>query len=412
MDGLFQTLAALYGKSALRKRDFTIDYEKFLKLAAADDGDARELAEKSLLLAASESGGVFGIDRHPRSGLPLTLRLAADGGEEWLFSKIGRTNPTRERDELARYFRECAGRNIPEKWLPAWQDWCASLASRALSGASLQPFPKTGHEDLMDALTGVLNWQGESLIRYASARICGDSKRLQALESRLVMALGEITGECSLEAFGILHKPRSANLHGPLVLEIGGSRIDFSALPGTYTLSETNIAEARQISTAARICLTVENEDVFMELAKRNPGVLLIQTSFPGSAVRQLIARLPEMDFHHFGDSDPAGFDILRDLREKTGRNFRPILMEHRPAPQRIALSPAETETLARLIANPAMEDVREELQNILSSDDKGLFEQESLPVDQVVPVIIPVDVEIEVPDPEKVRELLQNGTL
>lgn len=54
MDGLFQTLAALYGKSALRKRDFTIDYEKFLKLAAADDGDARELAEKYLRLAASE----------------------------------------------------------------------------------------------------------------------------------------------------------------------------------------------------------------------------------------------------------------------------------------------------------------------------------------------------------------------
>jgi hypothetical protein len=58
------------------------------------------------------------------------------------------------------------------------------------------------------------------------------------------------------------------------------------------------------------------------------------------------------------------------------------------------------------------MEDVREELRNILSSDDKGLFEQESLPVDQVVLVIIPVDVEIEVPDPEKVRELLLNGAL
>jgi hypothetical protein len=258
-----------------------------------------------------------------------------------------------------------------------------------MSGASLQPFSKTGNHELMDALTGVLNWQGESLIRYASARICGDSKKLQALESRLVTALGEITGERSLEAFGILHKPRSVNLHGPLVLEIGDSCIDFSALPGTYTLSETNIAEARHVSTAARICLTVENEDVFMELAKRNPGALLIQTSFPGSAVRRLIARLPEMDFHHFGDSDPAGFDILRDLREKTGRNFRPILMEHRPAPQRIALSPAETETLARLIANPSMYDVRSELVKISESCDKGHFEQEALPVEQVFPIIL-----------------------
>jgi hypothetical protein len=62
--------------------------------------------------------------------------------------------------------------------------------------------------------------------------------------------------------------------------------------------------------------------------------------------------------------------------------------MEHRPAPQRIALSPAETETLARLIANPAMEDVREDLQNILHGGDKGMFEQETVPVERVFPVL------------------------
>ena len=385
MNPLFQTLAKLYGKSALRTRDFTIDYEKFLRAANAGDGDERELAEKALRLAESESDGVFRIDRHSRSGLPLTMRVAADGGEEWLFSKIGETNPTREREDLARFFEDSAGRSIPEKWVTAWQEWCASLASRSRVGASLQPFSKTGNADLMDALAGVLNWQGESLIRYASARICGDSKRLQALESRLVTALQKITGESSLEAFGIFQKPRAVMLHGPLVLKIGDEQIDFSALPGSFTLSETNIAEALGVSTPARICLTVENEDVFMELAKRNPGVLLIQTSFPGSAVRRLVSRLPEMDFLHFGDSDPAGFDILRDLREKTGKDFRPVLMEHRPSSQRIPLSWMETETLERLVANPLLDDIRGELRKILESNDKGLFEQETVPVEKVL---------------------------
>jgi hypothetical protein len=388
MNPLFQTLADLHRKTPVRQRDFTIDYEKFLRLANVSDGDDRELAEKELRRAEAGSNGAFGIDRAKKSGHPERLRIALDGGESWLFSICGGVTPTAEREETATFFETASQISVPEKWQAAWSKWCLSLSEKALAGSSIQPFTGTIRSDLMDALTGVLNWQGESLIRYASARICGDSKKLQALESRLVMALGEITGERSLEAFGILHKPRSVNLHGPLVLEIGGSRIDFSALPGTYTLSETNIAEARHVSTPARICLTVENEDVFMELAKRNPGALLIQTSFPGSAVRRLIARLPEMDFLHFGDSDPAGFDILRDLREKTGRNFRPILMEHRPAPQRIALSPAETETLARLIANPAMEDVREDLQNILHGGDKGMFEQETVPVERVFPVL------------------------
>ena len=45
--------------------------------------------------------------------------------------------------------------------------------------------------------------------------------------------------------------------------------------------------------------------------------------------VVKLLQRLPdEMEFWHFGDSDEAGFDILRVLREKSGRNFQPLHMQ------------------------------------------------------------------------------------
>ncbi|MFT6240129.1 MAG: hypothetical protein ACJAQT_002216 [Akkermansiaceae bacterium] len=381
---LFQTLADLYRKSPLRQRDFTIDYEKFLRLAKVADGDERELAEKELRLAVVESGGALTIDRAKKSELPERIRVALEGGETWLFSKCGGIAPTSEREELASFFKHAACRTVPEKWITAWKEWCEALASRASAGASVQPFSKTENDELLDALAGVLNWQGDSLIRYASAQICGDSKRLQALEGRLAKALSEITGEVSLEAFGIFHKPRSVMFHGPLVLKSGEETTDFSSLPGPITLSETNLIQAT-LSTPASICLTVENEDVFVELAKRNPGIFLIQTSFPGSAVRGLIGALPEMTFLHFGDSDPAGFDILRDLREKTGRDFLPLLMDHRPSPQPIPLSPKEKETLDRLSANPLLEDLHGELLKILESGDKGMFEQELVPVEQVL---------------------------
>ena len=307
-----------------------------------------------------------------------------DGGEEWLFSKIGKPTPTREREDLADFFEQASKLPIPIQWAAAWNTWCTSLATRARAGNSVQPFSPINNEELMTALTGVLNWQGESLIRYASARICGDSKRLQALEGRLATALSEITGEVSLEAFGILHKPRSVMLHGPLALQIGNDSWDLGGLPGPTTLSESNLIPA-SITTTATLCLTVENEDVFMELTKSNSRVLLIQTSFPGSAVRRLIRALPEMTFLHFGDSDPSGFDILRDLREKTGRNFQPILMQHRPSKQPVPLSEQETETLRRLIANPLMKDLRKVLESILDSGDKGHFEQESIPIEETI---------------------------
>lgn len=384
MTPLFQTLAELHRKSPVRQRDFMIDYEKFLRLAGAADGDARELAEKELRLAESESDGAFKIDRAKKSKIPERIRIALDGGEEWLFSKTGAVPPTEEREKMGAFFEGSSRIPISEKWQSSWRDWCWALAEKSRKGSAIQPFTNANREDLMQALIGVLNWHGESLIRYASARICGDSKRLQSLEERLLAALLEITGEESLEAFGILHKPRSVIFHGPLVLEIGDQIIDFSRLPGSVTLSETNLI-AGAVSTTASLCLTVENEDVFMELAKRNSGILLIQTSFPGSAVRRLIRALPEMRFQHFGDSDPAGFDILRDLREKTGRNFLPILMDHRPSKEVVPFSKQETETLRRLISNPLIEDLREILVSILESGDKGCFEQESIPVEKVL---------------------------
>lgn len=219
---LFLTLASLYRKSALRKRDFTIDYEKFLRLAEAADGDARELAEKELQLAESESHGIFKIDRNNKSLLPERLRIALEGGEAWLFSKTGIASPSTEREELAIFFEQSAKISVPKKWQPDWQDWCHTLATNARSGSSTQPFTPANLTTLMQAISGVLNWQGESLIRYASARICGNSKQLGKLEPRIINALAAIAGETSLEAFGIFQKPRTVTFHGPLTL--GGRR--------------------------------------------------------------------------------------------------------------------------------------------------------------------------------------------
>jgi hypothetical protein len=384
MNPLFQTLADLHRKSPVRQRDFTTDYEKFLRLANVADGDERELAEKELRRAAAGSDGAFGIDRAKKSGYPERLRIALDGGESWLFSTCGGATPTAEREETAVFFETASQISVAERWQASWSEWCLSLAEKARAGSSIQPFTAPIRSDLMEAITGVLNWQGESLIRYASAQICGDSKRLQALGGRISAALVEITGETFPEAFGILNKPRSVMLHGPLVLRIGKNIWDFSQLPGAVTLSETNLIPAT-LSTTATICLTVENEDVFMELLKMNSGMLLIQTSFPGAAVRRLIRGLPEMTFLHFGDSDPAGFDILRDLREKTGRNFLPILMDHRPAKEPVPFSQQEIETLRRLISNPLMKGLLTTLESILNSGDKGNFEQESIPSEEIL---------------------------
>lgn len=400
MLNILHAFARIYQKSAAARRgvtkDYTVPYESFLRTAGAADGDEREIAEKELVTAERQSNGHFCIDRHPRSGDKLRLRLARIGGEEWLFTQTGLATPSDKRTSLAAFFEDVATHPVPDTWQHAWNDWFSDLSQRACDGLSIQPFrpdDPAGNTELVNVLGGILHWQGEALVRYASSMICGDSKQLQALEPRLRVALTAITGRTSLESFGIFRKPRSVTFHGPLTLQLGATTFDFSAFPAPVTLSENNFTQSSAISTSAPLCLSVENEDVFFELATSNPGILIIQTSFPGSAALRLLKLLPpDLPFHHFGDSDPAGSDILRDLREKSGRTIRPLLMRHRQLPhtEHQPLGDHDIQTLKRLLKMDTLEDLHPHLTEILEAGEKGAFEQESIPVTEVWEALAP----------------------
>jgi hypothetical protein len=410
--------------------DFLADFRDLLTAAASTDGEARVRAAEDLRRAEHESGGLLTLDRHPRDpNLIYKVRLRP-AGEDWLFERLGQRPPTAQRSALAAWFRGQAGAAhthgmahsraetehqpglegtdtgkppvppgtradcfpLPSAQFPAaavphagWQAWLLGLAERAQAGKSVPPFERDDpalNAELLRVAAAVLTWPEESLIRYASAVICGDSKRLQALEARLLIALRAITGDPArtLETYQIYQTPRAVMLHGPLVLDLPGGTLDLGLLGGPVAVSGTDLEAASAIRCAAPACLTVENESVFRELAKRHPQLLLVHTSFPGAATRHLLSHLPAaLPCYHFGDADPAGFDILRDLREKTRRSFQALGMHFRPNPAALPLTEAERKAIGRLLAAPVLADVHADLQAMLDHGSKGDFEQESL---------------------------------
>ena len=174
--------------------------------------------------------------------------------------------------------------------------------------------------------------------------LCGDSKRLEELAApekegelrgKLRGKLGRLLENITdgkikvLDDLKITPNPRFVLISGLLRLRLEDHWLDFSPLRGAYRVGLEDIESAKEITTTARRCLTVENETSFHELAKLQSGELLIQTSYPGSGTIGLLTRLPAgLAFWHFGDSDDAGFDILRVLREKSGREFQPLHMQ------------------------------------------------------------------------------------
>ena len=334
---VFATLASRYrcrraGRTGQASNAVAEDLEELLREAGCADGDAREVAETELK-AAEAVGVLVRVPHHRRDRENIAgIRLLPEKETEF-FRYIGEASPTAERAALADQFVAASHAMVPERWRAGWTAFLERKRQAALAGDSVEPFERKAGDanvELLTLLPKLLAWEGESLVRFASCVLCGESKRLEGLTAKVNRFLNEITGGAipTLDSLGIIPNPRSVLAHGPLRLKLDGEWLDLGRLHGAFRLSQSDIDRAEAIDTAARRCLTVENETSFHELAKLRSGVLLIQSSFPGSATLALLRCLPPtLEFHHFGDSDDAGFDILHDLRKRSGRDFQALHM-------------------------------------------------------------------------------------
>lgn len=347
------------GRTGFSTRDILIPLEQLLVAAGCSEGHERAWAEEQLMRL--QSNGVILLDPvHRRDRSRIGQVRISPTREADLYRALGKTAPTEMRRALAAQFEDAALFNVPESWRSPWSKWCEGMANAALEGRSVKPFDHSSTEAnfrLLSLLPKLLGWQGESLVRFASCVLCEDSKTLERLSAierqgefsgklrgKLGALLSDITGGVvqTLDDLGILPNPRFALAHGPLQLRFDHGGLNLGLLQGPFCLSQKDIDQASEVMTSSPRCLTVENETSFHELAKLNSGELLIQTSYPGSGTLALLRRLPSsLEFWHFGDSDDPGFEILRVLREKSGRNFQPLHMQQ-------GRIPAEQESLGR----------------------------------------------------------------
>ena len=382
------TFAALYersqaGRTGQGERDFTADFRDLLRQSGCADGEPRAQALRDLESAAQT--GLLRLEHHRHDRHLIEKVRLSLAGEETFFQHLGVPSPAARRTSLAAQFAAAADLPVPAEWAQAWRLGCELLAQAAREGGSVAPFSREHPEEnqeLLELLPRLLAWRGESLRRFASCVLCGQSKRLDELAGRLGQALRLLSGDrvTSLDDLGILDKPRSVLVSGPLVLELPAGAINLGLLTGPYRVSELDLAAALRINTTATRVLTVENETTFLELSRLAAGDLLVQTSYPGSATRRLLSRLPTgLEFWHFGDSDPEGFDILRDLRERTGLPFRSLHMTWRGQVAGPSLTAESRRLLDRLLADPPLAAKHEVLRQLQASPHLGAYEQESL---------------------------------
>ena len=347
------------------------------------EGEAYELAMEELHAA---DGKVLRLEwENKRARTTLRKIRLSPAKEREFYEWIGRESPTARRECWGALFRHAADWPVPACLAAEWQSFCVARAARAMHWEAMEPFRQhdlAEGSDLLECTRDLLAWDspsGGSLIRWVSSHLFGRSKLLETARAARETLLCEASGGriASFERHGILAMPREARVSGPLRLRIDGRTLDCAAQEVT-TLSLADLQRAEFIDCKAARCLTVENKTVFLDLARKRSGEMIVWTSFPNAATRALLSLLPRtLEFRHFGDTDPSGFHILHVLCRKTQLPFRPFRMQTRPRASARQLTDPERKLLNKLLDSPHLIASRDELRSILASDTVGAFEQE-----------------------------------
>jgi hypothetical protein len=349
---IFGALATVYEESkAGRTGRGTLDVQptfEALRAACTEDtghpmdGDAYELAVVEL---RSCDGQMIDLEwDNPRARTTIHKVRLSPKNEVPFYAALGWESPTQRRHRWSELFLQASRWTAPPRFGVEWQKFCMERAARAVHWDLMDPFRvRKFHEGqhLIESTLRLLGWDGtkEHLIRWVSSYLCGNSKILEKAVRSRELLLREASGGRieSFEKHGIRAMPREARFSGPLRLRIAGRAVDCGALE-VATLSLADLQRAELIACDAARCITVENKTVFLDLAQKNSGEILIWTSFPNAATLALLALLPRtLEFHHFGDTDPSGFHILHDLSLRSQLPFAPFRMhirEHAAARQ------------------------------------------------------------------------------
>ena len=364
-------------------RAFSVNWVKLLESAEITRTEDQATATRE-----AEACAQVVLKRHryrqyliERVTLPLT-------SEAWLVEQFGGTAGAALQAsalEIVSKFSANGHSRFPEEWAA----FCESLRFAYQAGRSLRPFYWSQPNTLANLL-GVVqklsdrDWPTGTLIRAASVEIGLDSKELERHQRTFESGLARLFGtETSLKSLGLAAGDSHVELHGQVCLYFpDGSSQHFDGLTNVL-ISSADLARCSIISTTAERLFSIENrKTTFRQYAAANGDrrTLIATTSYPTPAFRQLLEKLPlDLPHHHFGDTDPAGWHILLKLREATPRPVAAFQMKWRKTQTPSPLTPFDRKLLPKLLSEPLLADVWQEIQIIHKRMDRGDYEQETL---------------------------------
>ncbi len=225
--------------------------------------------------------------------------------------------------------------------------WHAAFLAQTLAqldaGRSVAPLDTNDRDasaDLLKALDAIAQLSAPTLERVLSVQVFHDSKRFEALRSKVITVLRRHNPDADqfgdddqalLREHFVERVPEYVPISGPLVLDLAGTdtepapSVDLAPFAPSVALPATLLRRAKVTACSARVIMTVENLTSFSELVTRRPaGWLLVYIGgFASPTVIALLQQVSRVARHahlrHWGDLDAGGLRILAHLRQHLG---------------------------------------------------------------------------------------------
>jgi hypothetical protein len=255
------------------------------------------------------------------------------------------------------------------------------------------------NEDLMLALTAVMELEEETPFRVFSVRVFNDSKRFEDLKPALIRLarLGradwkQLTEDELLGELNLVANPSFLLLSGPWsLIDNAGQVLSLGEFSPSVGLAAVQAAHLERVNVHAGQVVCIENLTTFHTLAREKPlqnTALLCLAGNPSPACRRLLRcladSLPEtVPLYVWADLDYGGFNILAQIRGDVSRRFLPYQMDtgtlERFAQFARPLTPVDRRNLERIANHALLKDVRAVIEHLLR---RGLkLEQEAIVV-------------------------------
>lgn len=186
---------------------------------------------------------------------------------------------------------------------------------------------------LLEIMQHIENNNRQLYLREFSIMVLKDSKAFEHLGGKIAGIFKRFKQGCEnrelaeiLADYNIYHTPNYVYLKGDVTIFIGEERIDLSSMKQGIGISGEDIGRVKFGSMEEiQKVITIENLTTFFRWCEKNSLIVYLggyHNSVRRLLLKEIYSNIPEKSYYHFGDIDAWGFEIYRDLCEKTGISF------------------------------------------------------------------------------------------